>query len=52
MGVNFEIYIFSSSHKLVGADPAGTLDSYSETQNKQKNTHNYVIEVEIRKLYT
>ena len=46
----FEIYILSIRHKLVDADLAGTLDSYSGTQNEQKNTHNNLIEVETRTL--
>ena len=29
------------------ADPTGTLDSFSGTQNEHKNTQNTVIEVEI-----
>ena len=44
LGVIFEYYILSSSKKLADADPAGTLDSLSETQNEQKNTQNNVIE--------
>ena len=42
----------SGSHKLADADPAGTLDSCSGTQNEQKNTQNNVIEVELRTLST
>ena len=52
VGVFFEKSILSSSKKLADADPAGTLDSCSETQNEQKNTQNNVIEVEIRTLFT
>ena len=48
VGVIFEKYILSSCHKLVDADPAGTLDSCYGTKNEQKNTQNTVIEVEIR----
>ena len=32
-------------NKLPYADPAGTLDSWSGTQNEQKNAQNNVIEV-------
>ena len=45
VGMIFVIYILSRSHKLAEADPAGTLESYYGTQNKQKNTQNTVIEV-------
>ena len=51
LGVVFEKYIWSRSHKLVDVDLAGTLDSCSG-KNEQKNTHNSVIEVEIIKLST
>ena len=43
LGVVFDIYILSISDKLAGTDPTGTLDSWYGTQNKQKNTHNYVV---------
>ena len=36
IGMIFEMYILSSRHKLVNADPAGTLESFSGTQNEQK----------------
>ena len=52
IGVIFEKYILSRSHKLAGAYPAGNLDSCSGTQNEQKNTHKNVIELETRKLST
>ena len=52
VGVIFEKSILSRSHKLADADPTGTLDSCSVTQNKQKNTQNTVIEVEIRTFST
>ena len=52
VGVIFDKYILSRNHKLVDADPAGTLDSCSGTQNEQKNTHNNVIEAEIKTLST
>ena len=48
----FEKYNLSISHKLADADPAGTLDSFSGTQNEQNNTQDNVIEVEIRTLFT
>ena len=48
----FNKYILSSSHKLADADPTGTLDSCYGAQNEQKNTHNTVIEAEIRTLST
>ena len=51
-GVIFDKYLLSRSHKFADADPAGTLDSCSGTQNDQKNTDNTVIEVEIRILST
>ena len=51
VGVIFEKCILSFCHKLAYVDPAGTLDSFSETQSKHKKTHNNVIEVEIRTLY-
>ena len=51
VGAIFVKYL-SSSHKLVDADPVGTLDSFSGTQNEQKNTQNNVIEVEIITLST
>ena len=51
VGVVFDQYILSGGHKLVDADPADTLDSCSGTKNEQKNTQNYVIEVEIKTLY-
>ena len=38
IGVIFDKYILSRSHKLVDVDPAGTLDPCSGTQNEQKNT--------------
>ena len=44
--------ILSRSHKIVDTDPAGTLDSYSWTQNEQKSTQNNVIEVETGTLST
>ena len=52
VGVIFDKFILSSSNKLAGAYPSGTLDSCSGTQNKQKNTQNNVIEIEIRTLST
>ena len=51
-GVIFDKSILSSSHKLADADPACTLDSCYGTQKEQKNTHNNMIEAEIRTLYT
>ena len=48
----FDKSIFNRSHKFVDADPTGTLDSCSGTQNANKNTQNTVIEVEIRTLST
>ena len=45
IGVIFEKYILSRSHKLADADPAGTLDSCSGAKNGQKNIQNNVIEV-------
>ena len=51
VGVTFENNILSSSHKLKNAEHAGTLKSCSGTKNEQKNTHNNVIEVEIKALY-
>ena len=48
---DFDKHILSRSHKLADAEPAGTLDSRSGTQNEQKNTQNTVIEVEIRILF-
>ena len=48
----FEIYNLSSGHYLEDVDPAGTLDSCSETQNEQNNTQNNVIELETRTLST
>ena len=50
IGVIFEKYILSRSHKLAGAEPTGALDSCSGTQNEQKNTQNNLIEVEMRTL--
>ena len=49
-GVIFYISILSRSQKLADVYPPGTLDSCSGTQNEQKNTHNTVIESEIRTL--
>ena len=48
----FDKSILFRSHKLADADPTGTLDSCSGTKNKQKNTQNNVIEVEVRTLST
>ena len=50
IGVIFEKYILSRSHKLAGVEPTGALDSCSGTQNEQKNTQNNLIEVEMRTL--
>ena len=36
LGVIFEKCILSICHKLADADPSGTLDSLSGTQNEQK----------------
>ena len=36
----------------MGADNAGTLDSWYVTNNEQKNSHNNVIEVEIKREMT
>ena len=52
VGVIFDKYIWSRSHKLAYVHPTGTLDSCSRTQKEQKNTQNTVIEVQIRTLYT
>ena len=52
VGVVFDISILYISHNLADADPAGTLDQCSGTQNEQKNTHNTVNEIEIRTLST
>ena len=52
VGVVFDIYILYISHKLADADPAGTLDQCSGTQNEQKNTQNTLIEVKITTLST
>ena len=52
VGVIFDKFILSRSHKLADADPTGTLDSCYGTQNEQKNTQNNVIESEIRTLST
>ena len=52
VGVIFDKSIISRSNKLADADSAGTLYSCSGTQNEHKNTHNTVIEDEIRTLYT
>ena len=46
------MYILSCSRKLEDADPAGTLDSCSGTQNEQKNAQNDIIEEYIRTLST
>ena len=43
LDVFFEIFIWSSNHKLADAEPAGTFDSWSRTQNEQENTHNHDI---------
>ena len=48
----FDKSILSISHKLEDAEPTGTLYSYSGTQNEQKNTHNNMIELEVRTLST
>ena len=48
VGVVFDKYILSRSHKLADSDHTGTLDSCSGTQNEQKNTQNNMIEAEIR----
>ena len=45
IGAIFERPILYRSLKLADADPAGTLDSCSGTQNEHKNTQNNVIEV-------
>ena len=52
IGVLFDKSILYRSHKLADADVRGTLDSCYGTQIKQGNTHNTVIEVEIRTLST
>ena len=52
VGVIFDKYILSRGQKLADADPTGTLDLCSGTQNEQKNTQNTVIDSEIRILST
>ena len=47
---DFEKSILSSGQKLVDADPEGTLDSCSGTQNEQKTTQNNIFEAETRTL--
>ena len=44
-GVIFDKSNLSRSYNLADADPAGTLDSCSGTQNEHKNTQNTVIDV-------
>ena len=44
VGIIFDKYILFKNLKLADADPAGTLDSFSGTQNEQKNTQNTLIE--------
>ena len=45
VGVIFDKTILSISHKLLDADPSGTLESWSGTQNELKNKQIDVIEV-------
>ena len=49
LGAIFDKYILSVSPVLAVADRAGTASLWYGTQNEQENTHNNVIEGDIRR---
>ena len=49
LGVIFDEYILSGSSILAGADRAGTADSCYGKKNEKENTHNNVIDGDIRR---